>query len=294
MRVLITGVNGFIGSHIAQYFIENSIEIVGWDLNVTTTQNNRQVDILKDNIKIILEKDIPDIVIHCAGYADVGYSLKNPLLDYAGNTTSVYRLLEAIRQLKMTKTKFLFLSSAAVYGQPNRLPIKEDDPLHPMSPYAMHKKFAEEICKYYTKYYGLQCKIARIFSAYGVGLKKQIFWDMCQKIKSTQRLEMFGTGDESRDFIYIEDLVQALYLIATDDSSETIYNVANGKEITIKNCATEFGRCMGINEIEFNKKTREGDPKNWCADITRLKKLGYSPRVSLVEGIERYVNWCMS
>jgi len=294
MKVLITGSNGFIGSNMANFFIQRQDQVIGWDINRKENEGYKTsiVDLLHDNLQIILEKEKPNAIIHCAGCANVGMSLQNPLIDYAGNTTGLYRLLEAMRLAGLFSCKFLMLSSAAVYGQPKQLPIQEVEKQQPMSPYALHKKMAEDICMYYVTYHGLQCRVARIFSAYGPGLQKQIFWDMYKKINTTGRLEVFGTGNESRDFIYIDDLVQALDLVFKCDSSEVIFNVANGKEVTIREIAFEFGKQMGIQDIIFNGVVRQGDPCNWCADITKLKKIGYQQTIDVGTGIENYIRWC--
>ena len=139
----------------------------------------------------------------------------------------------------------------------------------------------------------MDIKIARIFSAYGRGLKKQIFWDMHQKYMKTQKLEMFVSGLESRDYIPIDDLVRALYLIVTCDSPLTIYNVANGKDVTIRHATECFAECADIpkEKISFNGVVREGDPLNWRADISRLEELGYTQEMSLHEGISDYIGW---
>ena len=295
MKVLITGANGFIGQNMAKYFLALNHEVIGWDIVKLESKElftTEIVDLLRDDLDSKFKQFMPNVVIHCAGCANVSLSLQNPLGDFGGNTTVVYRILESMKNEGLDECKFIMLSSAAVYGQPVALPINEEDRLYPMSPYALHKKMAEEICVYYSKFYGMDCRIARVFSAYGPGLKKQIFWDMYNKIINTGKLEMFGNGDESRDFIYIDDLVHALYLIAMAEKNEIIYNVANGVEITIRNIAEEFVRHLGSSEIIFNGTIREGDPKNWCSDITKLSNLGYLQKIDINEGIKKYIEWC--
>ena len=149
-------------------------------------------------------------------------------------------------------SKFINLSSAAVYGNPKVIPIMEDTPLNPISPYGFHKEFAERICNEFSQLFGIKCLSLRIFSVYGPGLKKQILWDINKKIQESKesRIELFGSGEESRDFIYVDDLVNAIQLIANKgDFKGEVYNVANGQEITIKEVATLF-----VNEINPNIK----------------------------------------
>lgn len=297
MKILVTGVNGFIGTHIAEKFKKNGHVVTGID--ISEAQNDcitdfHVLDILNEDVRAALGNIRPDIIIHCAGLANVPFSLEQPMEDFRANTTMVYRLLEGMRQCGLSKSRFILLSSAAVYGQPNRLPIRETDELKPMSPYALHKKMAEDICLYYVNNYNFDIKILRIFSAYGPGLKKQIFWDMYQKIKKNECLELFGTGEESRDYIYIDDLVEAISLIALDEKSDyVIWNVANGEEIFIKDIAAIFARKMNLplELVKFTGRIREGDPVNWCADVSRMRELGYKRGFSIEEGIEGYLEW---
>lgn len=295
MKVLITGISGFIGHHVADKFSGLDYEIVGIDNEKKDCIFRTYViDLLKDDIAIVLKSEKPDIIIHCAGLASVPYSFAHPEEDIQLNTVMVQRILFAMKECNMGNIRFIMLSSAAVYGQPMHLPVCETDELNPMSPYALHKKMAEDICLYFIRNFDFDIKIARIFSAYGPGLKKQIFWDMLQKINNDGQLNLFGTGNESRDYIFIEDIVEAIYLIAVNDTLNYIFwNVANGQEIFIKDLARLFVQKKKIpyNKIVFNGSIREGDPLNWCADISRLALIGYKRQVSIEEGIDRYIRW---
>lgn len=292
-RVLITGAKGFIGEKIMNFFLEKGYDVTGWDKTRTETIDN--IDMLDENkVKIMLKQIQPGIIVHCAGSADVGKSIQYPSIDYAGNVTITHNLLFALHKLKMEHVRVVFLSSAGVYGNPVRLPITEDMPLSPLSPYALHKIMCEDMCKYFRNNHGLDIKIARIFSAYGTGLRKQIFWDMYVKVKKTGKLEMFGTGNESRDYIHIIDVMQALYLLATMDSKHMIFNVANGEETTIRQATELFARCAGVDrkKISFNGVVLEGNPVNWRADISRIRELGYQKSIDMEVGIGEYVQWC--
>jgi UDP-glucose 4-epimerase len=300
MKVLVTGAGGFIGSHIFLLFQEYGYTVCGWDLRAGQIGNTciDAVDMLdSDSVKRKLEEESTDIIIHCAGNADVGKSVQNPLDDFKGNVEITHNLLFGLHELGMNAARVVFISSAGVYGNPKHLPIREDEPLNPLSPYALHKKMCEDICQYMSINYGMDIKIIRIFSAYGKGLRKQIFWDMYQKAKKTGKLEMFGNGNESRDYINIVDVMNAIYLVATKaPKEEIIYNIANGEEVAIRRATEIFARQYGIkNEyILFNGHVREGDPLNWKADISKLKFLGYQPSVSIEEGIENYIVWLKS
>jgi nucleoside-diphosphate-sugar epimerase len=139
----------------------------------------------------------------------------------------------------------------------------------------------------------MDIKIARIFSAYGKGLRKQIFWDMYNKLKNTGRLDMFGTGNESRDYIHINDVIESLYLLATVESKDVIFNVANGEEVTIRQATEWFTEVVGVSfdKIIFNGVVREGDPLNWSADVSKIKALGYKKTVDMKDGLKEYYDW---
>ena len=294
-RVLITGASGFIGNRAGVEFLKHGYEVIGWD----RTESSKDfpivvVDMADENTVLRqLNSFNPDIIIHCAGAADVGKSVKDPTMDYHGNVTITHNLLFALHKAGMEKTRVVFLSSAGVYGNPISLPITEDMPLNPLSPYAVHKVMCEDLFKYFSKNYGMNVKVARIFSAYGVGLKKQIFWDMHKKAVATGRLDMFGTGNESRDYIHVDDVVRSLYLLATANSDQVVFNVANGEEITIREATELFAEAFGVlrDNIAFNGVVREGDPLNWRADISRIQELGYQKTVDMRTGLEEYVKW---
>lgn len=294
-KVLITGASGFIGYKLMEYFYNNKYDVIGWDKQ--RLNNNLpiiQVNILdKEDVSENLSKQKPDIIVHCAGNADVGKSIKYPADDYNGNVTVTHNLLFSLHKLNMKKTRFVFLSSASVYGNPVKLPITEDMPLNPLSPYALHKIMCENICKYFIINYNMDIKIARIFSAYGSGLKKQIFWDMFNKYKNTGKLQMFGSGNESRDYIHVNDIAKVIFLLSTVETKHIFFNVANGQEITIKKATEIFAECMGIefDKICFNGIVREGDPLNWRADINKIRTLGYKKSIEMKSGIKEYCNW---
>lgn len=296
-KILVTGANGFLGSNISEYFAMEGYNVRGWGLyeRVDTNYIVSRVD-MTDIVAI--EKELvffkPDIIIHCAGSANVNLSVSSPLVDFNGNVMLTHNLMFSLKKVNLLDTKVLFLSSAAVYGNPIDLPINEDTVLNPMSPYAMHKLMCENICQYFSSNHSMDIKILRIFSAFGVGLKKQIFWDMFQKAKKNNSLEMFGTGLESRDFINVKDVVNVIHLIINNASkSEIIFNVANGTEIPILRATETFADYYGISSdsIKFSGHVREGEPIRWQADITKIKKLGYTPSISFESGIQEYVNW---
>jgi dTDP-glucose 4,6-dehydratase/UDP-glucose 4-epimerase len=294
MKALIIGSKGFIGGHVLQYFKMNQIPVLGCDV-VTEYEDEDyfQIDATNSNYHELFEKNKISICINCSGAASVPLSLNYPLKDFNLNTVNVFKILDAIREYQ-PDCKFINLSSAAVYGNPTELPIKEKVTFSPISPYGIHKMQAEQICQEFHNFYNIKTCSLRIFSAYGEGLKKQLFWDLFQKFSKNNSIELFGTGNETRDFIYIDDIVQAIYCVVqnADFKGEAI-NIANGEELSINKIANLFCNEFTIEKkkITFNNKVKTGDPLNWRADITILKSFGYEKKNSIEEGIKNYILW---
>lgn len=296
MRILVTGVSGFIGSHMARSLAADGHDVIGCSRDADCCgAMGLAIDLCDfDALKEVLRQVRPELVVHCAGCANVSESVRDPRTDYQGNVEATQNLLYALDALDMASTRVLFLSSAGVYGNPESLPIPESAKMRPLSPYALHKSMSELACAYLNANHGFDVRVTRIFSAYGPGLRKQLFWDMACKLRETGRLDMWGTGNETRDYIYIDDLVEALKLVALDNRAyQGVFNVANGVETRIEDAARMFALAAGVDEsvISFNGVEREGDPLYWRADVSRLRELGYRPSVPIDEGIRRYVEW---
>jgi len=298
MKVLIIGSEGFIGHNCVVYFQQLGWEIYGCDLvdYPRGAYNYTKLSRLQPSFDEVFSKTIYDVCINTAGNGSVPVSIEHPLTDFDANCTDVIRILELIR-LKNKDCKYLHLSSAAVYGDPQKLPITENDEPRPISPYGFHKQVSELLCKEYQQLYKIPIAIVRPFSIYGPGLRKQLFWDLYQKCKpQPSELLLWGTGNESRDFIYITDLIVALHLILERSAMKGhIYNLANGTEITTRQAAQAFlDSYDGSISLHFNGEKRIGDPINWKADITEIQNLGYSAKVNLDAGVSEYVNWLKS
>lgn len=297
-KILITGVNGFIGHSAAVHF-GKEYEVYGMDISTEYRGEGEKINYYQCNmsqspaeLSMIVTSIQPDVILHCAGSANVGASVVNPMADLDGNLHSLYQLLIALKSIEK-KPKMIFMSSAGVYGNPKQLPIKETDEPAPISPYGLHKLMCEQLCHYFNEVHGYKIRSIRIFSAYGSGLRKQILWDMYQKYQNQGAIPLFGTGDETRDFIHVSDILQAIECILAYDGEEEIFNVANGEEVSIKELAHTYARKLGESEdiVSFNGETKAGDPLNWRADISLLKKIGYTKRMELAEGVGSYVEW---
>ena len=292
MKVLIIGSKGFIGSHALRFFRDQYPESYGCDVVVDYTDPKYLlIDSTNADYDFIFEKQQFDVCINCSGAASVPDSLENPLRDFRLNTANVFTILNAIKKHN-PQCKFINLSSAAVYGNPKELPIKESHIPAPISPYGKHKLMAEEICKEFSELFNLKTCSLRIFSAYGPGLKKQLLWDLYQKSKK-EVVELFGTGEESRDFIYIDDILEILNLIINKGTfNGKAYNLANGIQVKIKDLVHAFYSELSYSgEIHFKGSNRSGDPLNWEADISYLLQMGYQQKHTLEHGIKKYIQW---
>ncbi|NQT15898.1 MAG: NAD-dependent epimerase/dehydratase family protein [Planctomycetes bacterium] len=293
-RALVFGCCGFIGSRLSQHLRRAGWRVTGADVLAPA---HEIVDEFapSDNGATRLGEVFGtpfDVCVNCAGNASVPLSYEDPVKDYTLNSHLVFRILAAIRQTQPC-CRFVNLSSAAVYGNPLRLPVSEGEPARPISPYGVHKHVSELICGEFRDCFGLQTTSLRVFSAYGPGLRKQLFWDLFRKARDNEEIELFGTGHETRDFIYIDDLVRAIELVIQAEPWEhPAINVATGQETTIEDVARVF--CREFPEprrFRFNDHARKGDPSRWVGDVDLLRNLGFEPRVSVDEGIRKYIRW---
>jgi dTDP-glucose 4,6-dehydratase/UDP-glucose 4-epimerase len=281
MYVLIFGSKGYIGGVISRAFKDN---------NSLVKEINSMDKLTRDSIKGV------DVFINCAGASNVPASFENPNVDIKKNTMLVQELLEVIRTSDNRSIKFINLSSAAVYGNPQQLPISESNQCNPISPYGYHKKMAEKLLIEYSQCFGLNSLSLRIFSAYGVGQRKMLLWDLHQKIlNSNGEITLFGTGNESRDFIHTEDIYRQLILAIENSKFDgEAVNVGNGKEVYTKDIVEIYKKYYPKSfSYQFNGENRPGDPLNWCADISIMRNWGYRNEIEIEQGIENYINWAV-
>lgn len=292
MKILIIGSKGFIGSHCFDFFSQQN-EV--WGCDVLLDYNSSRyisIDAVDSDFLEIFRQHKFDVCINCSGAANVPFSLQKPFNDFKLNTLNVFKILEAIR-LCTPNCKFITMSSAAVYGNPESLPISETQKNMPVSPYGFHKMMAEQICAEFSRFWGIKTCCLRIFSAYGPRLKKQLFWDLYHKIVEQEQPTLWGTGNESRDFIFISDIIKIIDLAIRHSKFDgEIVNVANGEQTTIRKVAETVKIITGTKKIIlFNGEERKGDPINWEADISIIKKWGYNKSVNIEDGISLYIDW---
>jgi dTDP-glucose 4,6-dehydratase/UDP-glucose 4-epimerase len=294
MRILVIGSGGFIGSHLAADLVSR-VELFTADIVGEPSERHRMIPAANADMGSLIGELRPDVCVNCSGAADVSLSFRDPHLDFRLNAGLVHDLLEAIRT-RSPATRLLNLSSAAVYGNPKTIPIGEDIELGAISPYGWHKLMAENLCREYTRCFDIQTISLRPFSVFGPRLRKQLFWDIFQKSKASQRILCPGTGEETRDFIYVQDAVRAIRLCIEHASFDgQAVNVANGEGITIRHAIqTLLSTLEWTGELAFTGTVREGDPLYWTADISRLKALGYSPALPFETGISELAKWLMT
>lgn len=291
MKILVIGCNGFIGSNIYRYLTAKNYNVFGADIHIL----NPNTFLLKQDLSNILQlfnEQHYNICINASGSSTVRFSITNEQEDYQLNYLNVKKIIEVILQLQPT-CKFINLSSAAVYGNPKSLPIKESDDTLPISPYGKHKLLSEELLFNENLKNHLSTISLRIFSVYGNTLKKQLFWDIYQKSKHSNEIELYGIGNETRDFIHIDDLMLAIEIIILNAKFDgTTINVASGNDVTINDAANTLINYIKPNcKIIFTGQTFDADPKFWKADISKLNKLGFSAKVTLTSGLKNYAQW---
>lgn len=291
--VLVTGVNGFVGGNVARA-LGASCRVVGTGCSAgapdASLDGYRQMELPDPCLTDLLREWRPDVVVHCAGRGSVPFSTRNPAADFDAGPRLVAHVLEAMR-LSGIGARFVFPSSAAVYGNPQTLPVTETSPLRPISPYGYHKVLSEVVIRQYYELYGQEYAVLRIFSCYGEGLAKQLLWDVACRAR-TGAVELFGTGEETRDFIHVHDLARAVEVLIAGETGDLTVNVAGGRQVSVREIAQLLLREMGADvPLRFNGQVREGDPLRWEADISRLRDQGFCPELSLEEGVRRFARW---
>jgi UDP-glucose 4-epimerase len=234
----------------------------------------------------------PELLVHAAGPASVPGSVRDPWADFEDSTRVTFSVLDGVRRLA-PECQVILMSSAAVYGNPASLPVGEAAALHPISPYGYHKWMCELMAAEHHTIYALRVCTVRIFSAYGPRLRRQVLWDICQKAVSEPEVELWGTENETRDFINGRDVARAMALLAQRAAfTGEVYNLASGIETSIGRLAEWLLHGLGQTKaIRFNGTQRKGDPLRWRADVSKLSALGYEPSIALADGAQEYARW---
>ncbi len=294
--VLLTGAGGFLAGHVATAFRSAGWRTVGVGRSDRHGQAGRfdtfHLQDLGDvpRLMSLLAAMLPDVLVHLAAPASVPASLREPLADLIGHVIPTGNLLEAVR-CSHPAPRVILVSSAAVYGNPRTLPVPETAPLAPISPYGFHKVQQELVLDEYVALHGVRACKVRVFSTYGENLRRLAVWEIARRAR-TGNAEVFGTGDESRDYLDAADVGHAIVCVAERAAfgGEAI-NVASGQEVLVRTLASDVFRLIGFDAApRFSGQMLDGSPARWRADTTRLRELG-CPALSWSGGLARTVAW---
>lgn len=302
MKVLVTGGAGFIGSHIVDQLLEAGHEPIVVD-NLTTGDERflngkvsfYRMDIRDEQLFHVLQSERPDVVIHQAAQSSVPFSIDQPVEDANINIDGTIRLLEASRKCKVSK--FIYASSAAVYGNPRFLPIDENHPVQPLSPYGISKLTPEDYIRVYQDLYGLPFTILRYANVYGQrqiskgeGAVIAIF---LERILKGEPLRIDGDGEQTRDYIHVSDIAAANVAALTRGENQ-ILNIGTGISTSI-NELVQILKKVSEKPISVSYgPDREGDIKHSYFNIDRARHhLKVTPRITLEDGLRQSIEYLL-
>lgn len=306
MKILITGGAGFIGSHIANYYDKNAHEVFVLD-NLTSgyRENISFIDDAHffyedicntDKVESIIKTHQFDVVVHLAAVVSVVDTVNDPIRSNEVNIDATVNLLEVNRKHNSSLKKFIFASSAAVYGNDPQLPKTTDSMVQPESPYAVQKYAGEQYTKMYYHLYHLPTTALRFFNVYGPKQDPNSQYSgvisiMKRKFENDETFTFFGDGTQTRDFVYVRDLVDAVSrVVESDETNGKVLNVGTGHQTSLKDIFHAFEASYHRTiEYQFDE-ARKGDVKHSVADITQLSNIGYKPQYTINSGLEEYLN----
>jgi UDP-glucose 4-epimerase len=297
-NILVTGGAGFIGFHLCKKLSEFTSNLTIYDnLSSGKLENVKQIpkanfvkaDIL--NPKKLNTQEKTDVIYHLAAQVVVPYSMENPIEDFETNARGTLNILEKARK---DDAKLVFASSAAVYGNTTKLPTPETYGFNPASCYGLSKVVGEQYCNMYSKQYGLDITVVRFANVYGPRCHG-VIPDFVDKLsRNPEKLEIIGTGQQSRDFVHIFDIVEALTLVATSQEAKgETFNLGIGKTIKIIDLAKMILKILGLTDKTVISTTNvpwQGDIKTIWFDISKAKKeLKWTPKISLEDSLKAMV-----
>lgn len=279
MKILITGTRGFVGGSLGRMAAQQAHQVLGlsraaqpapgWPGGYAST------DVVSADLSPRIRDFNPDIIFHAAGTASVSASFNAPLDDLRASLLSWANLLDSVRRSER-RPLVLFPSSGAVYGQPARLPVAETEEINPISPYGFHKAACELLAKEYANCFGLRIIVCRLFSLFGEQQRRLLIWELFQQFAGAQDVVWLqGTGEETRDYLYADDMAQAVLALAETKAGANGYqaiNVASGVETGVLDLAHRIGSLVAPNKpIRCRGVHQSGDPERWRADVTQLQ-----------------------
>lgn len=302
MKILITGGAGFQGSYICEYLLScgHKVSI----LNTYSDMALKNIAGIKNEVVFIwgsvtdresVEKAVRghDLVVHLAARIHVDESINEPLAYLETNILGTYNILEAIKK-NGNQQRLIYWSSCEVYGEPTRGKLSESSELRPQSPYAASKAAAERLCFSYFKTYGTKIIIPRFFNIFGprqkFGTRGALIPTLIEKAFNKELLIVSGDGHQTRDYLFINDVVSAFSILLINQKldGQTI-NFASGKNTSVIDIASYIAKKL---KVKINHgPSRQGEVMSFPANISLARSLGFKPKISIWEGIERYINW---
>ncbi|MGM0923903.1 MAG: NAD-dependent epimerase/dehydratase family protein [Bacillota bacterium] len=295
MKVLVTGGAGFIGSHIVDELLEKKYEVVVID-NLITGHESRipnGVKLIKADIRDSLDSafmsEKPDVVIHQAAQVSVANSTVQPFYDADENIMGTINLLNL--SVKYNIKKFIFASSAAIYGNPGQLPITENHPSQPISFYGLSKLTSESYIQLFSKFHGLSYAILRYSNVYGMRQDANgeagVIAIFKEKILSGENPNIYGDGLQTRDFVFVKDVAKA-NAAAITYGNNGIYNISSNSQVTVLDIIKEFRNITNSNVTPVFCETREGDIRDSVlSNVKARTELNWSPEETIRTGLKK-------
>ncbi len=306
MKIMVTGGAGFIGSHIVDRYIQEGHEVIVVDnLNSGRKENiNKKAHFIeadireKDKIEKIIQEFRPEIINHHAAQISVVYSMENPEVDIDINIKGTLNLLEIAGKYKIKK--FIFASTGgALYGEPQKLPCTEEHPILPLAPYGIDKETAEHYIRVYSALFGFEYVILRYANVYGP--RQDPFGEagvvaiFTMRMLKNKECIIYGDGEQSRDFVYVEDVAKAnLLALSYEPESKIlpIFNIATSKSTTVNRIFSVLKQHTGYDRKAIYKEKREGEVYRIFLSYEKAKRhLGWEPEYSIETGLKKTVDW---
>ena len=309
-KVLITGVAGFIGSHLAKKFLKEGYKVIGIDnfdpyypekykiLRLRDIINHKNFAFYRisftssEDLERIIDKSV-DGILHIGGKAGVRASLKNPEEYFQVNTLGTLRILDIMRRKGVKK--ILMASTSSIYANQPAPFIEDKQKEYPISPYAVSKKAAEHLLYVYKHLYSIDAFVVRYFTVYGpAGRPDLSIFKLIYSALSGQNFALYGDGSQRRSFTYIDDVVEATFnlYLRLDGSGFSLFNIGHPDDYPLKYIISIIEQITGkrVNIKKYPKN--DADLPITKADISKIKNfIGWQPRVSIYEGLERTIKW---
>jgi len=304
--ILVTGGAGFIGSHLVDRLMREGYEITVLDNlstgkieNVQHHLDNPRFNVIKGDVQNSrhVNRAIEDVdtIFHLAAFVNVPRSMENPMLANNVNVRGTLNLLRA--SLKRDMAQFVYVSTCAVYGEACYLPISEDHPTDPLSPYGISKLAAEQYCRVFNRTFDLKTVCLRCFNVYGPrqfrGPYGAAIAHFISRLKENEPPIIYGNGEQIRDFLHVEDAVEACMLsLSTENCTGQVINIGTGMKTTINQLVNLLTKIMRKDHITpVYAESRKVDIKHSYAEISKAQKmLGFKPKVTLEKGLRRLLD----